>query len=43
MYSSTLGAEETLSELDIPIGAVVMGAEENFAESRVNVLDAANG
>ena len=43
MYSSTLGAEDTLSELDIPIGAVVMGAEETFAEPGVNVFDVANG
>ena len=42
IYSSTLGAEETLSELDIPIGAVVMGAEETFAEPGANVFDAVN-
>lgn len=35
MYSSTLGAEETLSELDIPIGAELVGAKLFFAESRV--------
>ena len=43
MYSSTLGAEDTLSELDIPIGAVVIGAEETFAEPGINVFDVANG
>ncbi len=41
MYSSILGAEDTLSELAVPIG-VFIEVDEDFAGSRVKMFDTVN-
>ena len=42
VYSSTLGAEDMLSELKIPLW-VVTEAEDDFADPGVKMFEVANG